>query len=137
MSGRHKFSELRKEMDRDPVRRKRVEEKKRAFDALIDLAGLAEVRKSRGMTQAEMAGRLGVSQPNVSKIEAAAVAGPGESAALQVMQLSTLAGYVEALGGRLEVRALFPEDPERDVTVPVKAAVAAGRSAAGQGREER
>ena len=60
-----------REMERDSVRKKRMEEKKKAFDALLDLAELAELRKSRGITQAELAERLGVSQPNVAKIEAA------------------------------------------------------------------
>jgi len=36
------------------------------------------------------------------------------------MLLSTLAGYIEALGGRLELHATFPSDLEEDITVPVE-----------------
>lgn len=128
MSGHQSFDKLRRRMDADPTRRRRVEKKKRAFDALLDLAELAELRKSQGITQAELAERLGVSQPNVAKIEAAGkaaceVGGPasGKSSAANIY-LSTLAGYVEALGGRLELRATFPEHPETDVAVPIAAA---------------
>jgi transcriptional regulator with XRE-family HTH domain len=59
----------------------------------------------------ELAERLGVSQPNVSKLEAAA-ASPHAGA----IYLSTLGGYIAALGGHLGVRAVFPED---DVVVAV------------------
>ena len=61
-----------------------------------------------------LAERLGVSQPNVSKLEAAA-ASPHAGA----IYLSTLGGYIAALGGHLEVRAVFPEHPEDDVAVAV------------------
>lgn len=126
MSGHQSFDKLRRKMDADPERRRRVEEKKRAFDALLDLAELAELRKSRGVTQAELAERLGVSQPNVAKIEAVSKAGrsgPGKSSAANIY-LSTLAGYVEALGGHLELRATFPEHPETNVAVPIATATA-------------
>ena len=119
MSGRRNFGELRKEIERDPARRARMDKTRKAYDALLHLADL---RRSRGLTQAELASTLGVSQPNISKIEKGAE-GSGE------MLLSTLAEYVEALGGRLEVRATFPEHPEADI------AVAVGRGS-GHGDEE-
>jgi transcriptional regulator with XRE-family HTH domain len=59
---------------------------------------LAEIRKARQMTQAKLAGALGVNQGEVSKIEHRTD-----------IYLSTLAGYVEALGGKLEIRAVFPD----------------------------
>lgn len=126
MSGHQSFDKLRKQMDADPDRRRRVEEKKRAFDALLDLAELAELRRNQGITQAELAERLGVSQPNVAKIEAAGKRDAG------AVHLSTLAGYVEALGGRLEIRATFPEHPETDVAVPIGAAEDVGVAAASE-----
>lgn len=128
MSGRQSFDKLRQKMDADPERRRRVEEKKRAFDALLDLAELAELRKSRGITQAELAERLGVSQPNVAKIEAVSKSeetSPGKSGVANIY-LSTLAGYVEALGGHLELRATFPEHPETDVSVTVPVRISSG-----------
>ena len=109
MSGRRSFKELRKEIESDPARRARMDKTRKAYDALLHLADL---RRSRGLTQAELASTLGVSQPNVSKIERGAE-GSGE------VLLSTLAEYVEALGGRLEVRATFPEHPEADIAVAV------------------
>lgn len=111
MSGRHSFGKLREEIERDPERRGRMEEKRKAYDALLNLA---ELREAKGLTQSELAARLGVSQPNVSKIEAA-VASPHAGA----IYLSTLGGYIAALGGHLEVRAVFPDHPEDDVAVAV------------------
>jgi len=52
------------------------------------------------LTQAIVADRLDVTQENVSQIER------GEAD----VRLSTLNRYVEALGGRLEVRAAFPKE---------------------------
>ncbi|MGA2184191.1 MAG: XRE family transcriptional regulator [Bryobacteraceae bacterium] len=59
---------------------------------------LEEVRKARRMTQSRLADALGVNQGEVSKIEHRTD-----------IYLSTLAGYVEALGGKLEIRAVFPD----------------------------
>ena len=111
MSGRRSFRKLREKIERDPERRKRMEEKRKAYDVLLSLA---ELREANGLTQAELAARLGVSQPNISKLEAAA-ASPHAGA----IYLSTLGGYIAALGGHLEVRAVFPEHPENDVAVAV------------------
>lgn len=57
---------------------------------------LDELRRSLGLTQRQMARKLAVRQPRVSKIEAA----PG-------LALDVMRSYVEALGGRLEVVAVF------------------------------
>jgi transcriptional regulator with XRE-family HTH domain len=59
---------------------------------------LDEIRKARQMTQAKLAETLGVNQGEVSKIEHRTD-----------IYISTLAGYVEALGGKLEIRAVFPD----------------------------
>ena len=111
MSGRHSFRKLREKIERDPERRERMEEKRKAYDVLLNLA---ELREAKGLTQAELAERLGVSQPNISKLEAAA-ASPHAGA----IYLSTLGRYIAALGGHLEVRAVFPEHPEDDIAVAV------------------
>jgi DNA-binding XRE family transcriptional regulator len=89
--GRKGFGELRKQIDADPQRRARVEDYKAAM--------LRDLRRELDLTQAEMADRLSVSQENVSQIER------GESD----IRVSTLSRYVEALGGQLEVRAVFPD----------------------------
>jgi DNA-binding XRE family transcriptional regulator len=59
---------------------------------------LAEMRRRFGITQTEVAARMGVTQGRVSAIEHAK---PGTT------ELRTLAAYVEALGGRLEIIADF------------------------------
>lgn len=79
-----------------PLNEARMRTYRRLLDAEIRLNDL---RRRRGLSQAQLAEALEVSQPNVSRIE------------LQDdLYLSTLARYVEALGGRLEVRAVFPEE---------------------------
>ena len=62
---------------------------------------LAEQRTRLGFTQAEVAQRMGVRQERVSAIERAE---PGAT------EVRTLAGYIEALGGRLEIIADFSGD---------------------------
>ena len=86
------FDELRKQIDTDPARRANVEKHKMAM--------LGELRRELDLTLAIVADRLDVTQENVSQIER------GEAD----VRLSTLNRYVEALGGRLEVRAAFPQE---------------------------
>ena len=66
--------------------------------ALEDALTLAEVRSRQNITQQEMAQTLGVTQANISRIEHE-----------EDLYLSTLRGYVAALGGELEVNAVFPD----------------------------
>ncbi len=87
------FEELRQEMS--PERRARS--RRRAEKMLAELR-LREVRTAFDVTQEELAARLGVDQANISRLERR-----------RDMRLSTLAGYVQALGGQLEIRAVFPE----------------------------
>ena len=94
-----KFKVLSAPINADPVRRARVEEHKRA---ILDALALAELRESRHVTQQEVAGALATSQANVSRIEHQ-----------DDLYLSTLSGYVAALGGRLEIAAVFPEQTVR------------------------
>jgi DNA-binding XRE family transcriptional regulator len=90
-----KFGELRHAVDANPARRARVEAIKKAYGAGEALQRLREQRKG---SQAGVAGNLGVSQANVSRIEHE-----------EDVYLSTVRSYVEALGGRLEIRAVFEE----------------------------
>ncbi len=76
----------------DPAR---VERAREAMVAELRLAGL---RRHRKASQADVARRLAVSQANVSQIERGDV------------KLSTLAGYVDALGGKLELHAVFDDE---------------------------
>jgi DNA-binding XRE family transcriptional regulator len=69
--------------------------------ALINLSRahrLAEMRKRLGLTQAEVAERMNVRQERVSAIERAKI---------DASELRTLAAYINALGGRMEIIADF------------------------------
>lgn len=59
---------------------------------------LAEMRKRLGLTQAEVAERMNVRQERVSAIERAKV---------DTSELRTLAAYITALGGHMEIVADF------------------------------
>lgn len=92
-----KFRELLSAMPVD--RQKRIAERVRKTLAAMPLE---ELRKARRMTQVKLAETLGVNQSEVSKIEHRAD-----------LYLSTLSEYVEALGGQLEIRAVFPDSEVR------------------------
>jgi DNA-binding XRE family transcriptional regulator len=60
---------------------------------------LAEIRRRRGLTQAQVADRMGVSKGRVSQIERG-----------RVSTREVLDRYVEALGGRLSLMADFGDE---------------------------
>ena len=60
---------------------------------------LAEIRRRRGLTQAQVAERMGVSKSRVSQIERG-----------RVSTREVLDRYVEALGGRLSLMADFGDE---------------------------
>ncbi len=101
MSGRRKWSE---------IRRQGNAELEHGFEAAIDAAmWLPELRRQAGLTQEQLAERLGVTQGWVSQIE-------GETD----VRLSTIAAYVAALGGALRLSATLPGGREVDLARPVK-----------------
>ena len=67
-------------------------------DSAINLAILAHIRHTRGISQVELAGRLNVSQPHIAQVEQQ-----------EDMLLSTLDRHIQALGGNLQLVAHFPE----------------------------
>jgi DNA-binding XRE family transcriptional regulator len=71
---------------------KRVARERR--EAYVRGHQLAEMRKASGMTQAELAGLLGVTQARISKIE------NGEVSGIEVIR-----AYVTAIGGRVDLVA--------------------------------
>jgi transcriptional regulator with XRE-family HTH domain len=82
--------------ERLPAARKaRIEEKAAALNTALTLH---ELRKVRAVSQRELAKKLAVGQPAVAKIERRSD-----------MYVSNLRRYVEALGGRLEISARFPD----------------------------
>jgi transcriptional regulator with XRE-family HTH domain len=78
-----------------PARRQRIEKR---FEESIASMPLDEIRKMRAMTQLQLSELLSVHQSEISKIEHRSD-----------LCVSTLADYVEALGGHLEIRAVFPD----------------------------
>jgi transcriptional regulator with XRE-family HTH domain len=95
MSGHRPWSEISKKLRADPERRARIEQREQAIEAELTIS---QLREALGVTQENVAERMNVTQSNISHFER----NPN-------IFLRSLAAYVEALGGRLEVRAVFPE----------------------------
>jgi DNA-binding XRE family transcriptional regulator len=87
-----KFNELRDKMS--PESRKRSHEK---AQQLLGEMALEELREALSLTQEQLAESLGIKQASISKI----VRG-------RDMFLSTLDKFIHAMGGELEIRAIFP-----------------------------
>ncbi len=90
-------------LDEDAGHRAAIDAEKQL---ILTAISLAELRREAGLTQEQLAERLGMSQENVSRIERA-----------EDTQLSTIRRYIEALGGSLELHAVF-----EDRDVPITAA---------------
>lgn len=88
-----KFSALRSKMSPEAQARAAA----RAEAILVEMQ-LRDLRKSRSLTQVEMANVMNVEQATISKIERR-----------DDMYVSTLTGYVKALGGELKLVASFPD----------------------------
>ena len=73
--------------------------------SIVAEMSLAETRKLRGQSQLSVARILNIAQPNISQIENR-----------PDTMVSTLAAYIEALGGTLEIRAKFPDGQEVEIT---------------------
>ena len=84
-------------------RRRRIEGRVQALVA--QEMSLRDLRKARNRTQARVARELGINQEGVSRLERRAD-----------LLLSTLNGYVEAMGGRLSLVAEFPDRPPVTLT---------------------
>jgi len=90
-----KWEDVRDEAGVDPAL---VQAARYELLASVRSARLAEVRKSRSLTQSDVAAQMGVSQVRVSQIE---------RGQLTASEVGTLVSYVEALGGRLTMVADF------------------------------
>jgi transcriptional regulator with XRE-family HTH domain len=82
-----------------PASRARSEAK---AERLIQEMALDELRAARALTQEHLSTILGVKQSAVSKLERRAD-----------MYVSTLRHFIEAMGGQLEIRAVFPDGDVR------------------------
>ena len=92
-----KFNEL---VEKMPAEARERAETKAA--KLIAEYALDELREARSMTQARLADILGKDQSVISRIEKRTD-----------MYVSTLGEFIRAMGGELEIRAVFPEGSVR------------------------
>ena len=79
-----------------PAQRKKV--KTRAAELIAEELTLKELRKARNITQTNLSKLLGIGQDQVSKMEKR-----------KDLKLSTIAEYVEAIGGSLSLIVDFPD----------------------------
>jgi len=75
---------------------------KRANELIAEEATLRQLREARAGSQEEVAKKLHIKQAAVSKLERRTD-----------MYLSTLRSYIEAMGGKLEIIARFPNKAVR------------------------
>ena len=87
------FNELRKRVSPEALARSEARVKK-----MLEKMPLHELREARRLTQEQLGEQLGVAQAEVSKLERRAD-----------MYVSTLRRYIAAMGGKLEMRAIFPD----------------------------
>lgn len=81
-----------------PARRKRVEA--RTAELIEEEKALCNLRRAMAMTQEKMAEKLGIGQESISRLEKRSD-----------LLISTLRGYVKAMGGDLRLIAEFPNRP--------------------------
>ena len=93
MAGHHPFSKLTEALP--PASRARIEARKGELRA--DML-LHELRQARAMTQKSVGEALNVKQPAVAKLERRTD-----------MYVSNLRSYIEAVGGKLNIEAQFPQ----------------------------
>ena len=92
MSGHRSINVLREELGPQRVAKAKAHAREMQAEML-----LAELRKLEGVTQVELAEKLGIKQPAVSQLEQS-----------DDMQVSTLQRIVKALGGVLEITVRLP-----------------------------
>ena len=92
---RHKWSELSEKLNADPVRRMEIDALKAAMS---DALALGDLREAYEQSQQQGAGQPNASPDNVACLETH-----------EQSYLSALAYWVEELGGRLEINAVFPD----------------------------
>jgi DNA-binding XRE family transcriptional regulator len=99
MSSFPKWSDVRAGIVADAGGEKVVVEARKRNQAYIDGHRLADRRNTLELTQAEVAERMGVTKSRVSQIERG-----------EVSTVEAIARYVQALGGQLQISAVFGDD---------------------------
>ena len=95
MKNKTNFDIFLEEQLQDPKFKKRFEQAGEAWEVAIQLTAL---RKARGLSQKQLADKIGTSQQQISRLE---------SPSYQGHSLSMLRRVVEALGGSLKVEILL------------------------------
>ena len=103
MSGHTKWSTLQDELRSKPGAAESIAA---AQEQALEERRLYELRRAEAVSQAVLAGRLEITQGAVSKFEHA-----------DDVRISTLRQYLEALGARLELTAVFDDEDRR---VPIE-----------------
>jgi len=91
------FRQLQAKMSRKARRRSEAKANRMIREMALD-----ELRVARQLTQEQLAAQLKVRQPAIAKLERRAD-----------MYLSTLRSVIKAMGGELDVRAVFPDGSVR------------------------
>jgi ribosome-binding protein aMBF1 (putative translation factor) len=94
MTGHRPFADLKKGWSDD----RRARNQARKAEIAVEYATLEELRVALGLSQEELARRLEVQQPAVSKLTSRSD-----------MRISTLRDLIAAMGGELHVTATFPD----------------------------
>ncbi|XVQ13906.1 helix-turn-helix domain-containing protein [Spirillospora sp. CA-255316] len=94
-----KWSDVRAEVVAGAGGEEGVAQARKRNQAYIDGHRLAERRKDLGLSQSEVAERMGVTKSRVSQIERG-----------EVSTVEAIARYVEALGGQIQISAVFGDD---------------------------
>jgi transcriptional regulator with XRE-family HTH domain len=90
------FEEMKRRMNLTPEREAKITA--RAKQLIAKEMTLQQLRKAQRLTQKKIASTMGVEQDSISRLERRTD-----------MLLSTMSGFVEALGGKLHLVAEFPE----------------------------
>ncbi|GLW13178.1 hypothetical protein Misp01_83060 [Microtetraspora sp. NBRC 13810] len=94
-----KWSDVRADIVATSGGEEAVAEARRRNQAYIDGYRLAERRKSLDLSQTQVADLMGVTKSRVSQIERG-----------EVSTVEAIARYVQALGGQLQISAVFGDD---------------------------
>jgi DNA-binding XRE family transcriptional regulator len=94
-----KWSEIRADLVAGAGGEETVVEARKRNQAYIDGHRLTERRKTLGLSQTDVAERMGVTKSRVSQIERG-----------EVSTVEAIARYVQALGGQIQISAVFGDD---------------------------
>ena len=89
----HKWKDIRRKLSPE-----REAETRSYVRSVVQAATLNQLREARNLTQANLASVLGVNQGSVSKMEKRTD-----------MYLSTLRSFIQAMGGQLQIKAVFTD----------------------------